>query len=110
MGPGQGITDRGRICPGDREDHGDELVLFYDDLVVVYFDDAGTVVGDHLVVYFIHYAFIQEPGEIVDFIELKGVESVTGFVDALNSDIQGRVGPVRKNVAVKHDIGFSSSN
>ena len=82
------------------------LVVLDDDLVLVDFDDPRAVVGYHLVEYLIHYAFILEPGEIVDFIEVKGIDGITGFVDTPDLNVLGQVGPLLETVSVQHDIGF----
>jgi hypothetical protein len=120
MDPGKGIADRSRLCKGDRKNNGvlaaaasanrddrsnnrdDRLVVLYDDPVLVYFDDTGAVVGDHLIEYLIYYAFILKTGEIVNFIEVERVHGIAGFVDTPDLNILGQMGPLLENVSVQH--------
>jgi len=57
------------------------LIVLYDDLILVNFDNAGTVIGEHLVVYFIHHAFVLETGEVIYLIQLERIDQIAGFID-----------------------------
>jgi hypothetical protein len=57
------------------------LIVLYDDLILVNFDYAGAVIGEHLVVYFIHYAFVLETREVIYLIQLQGIDQIAGFID-----------------------------
>jgi hypothetical protein len=78
------------------------LVVLYDDLVVVDFDDALLVGGHHSLQHLIYHAFIDKTREIVNFIDLKGIDTIAGFIDELDLDVRGKVVPERICVQVKH--------
>jgi hypothetical protein len=84
-------------------------IFFYEDLVVVDFDDPRAVVGDHLVKHLIHYTFILESCEIIDFFEVKGIDGIAGFIDTPDLYILGQVRPLLETVSVQHDIGFKAN-
>jgi hypothetical protein len=73
---------------------------------VVDFDGPRAVIGDHLVEHLIHYTFILESCEIVDFFDVKGVDGIAGFVDTPYLNVLGQVCPLLETVSVQHDIGF----
>jgi hypothetical protein len=77
----------------DWSEGGGSIVL-YDDPVVIDFDGAGAVVGDHLAKDLIYHAFILEAGEVVYFFEVKGVDRVAGFIDTPDLDIHGQMAPL----------------
>jgi hypothetical protein len=71
------------------------LIILYDDLVLVDFDDAGAVFGEHFPVNFIYDAFVLELGEVIDLIQVKGIDRVAGFVDTLDLNIHGQMAPMQ---------------
>jgi hypothetical protein len=70
-----------------------KLIVPYNDLILVDFDNARSVIGQHLVINFIDDTFILEPGEIIDFIQLQRIDEVTGFVNQSDLDISGQMAP-----------------
>jgi len=72
------------------------LIIFYDDLVLVDLDDAGTVFGEHFAVNFIYDAFMLKLGEIIDFVQEKGIDSIAGFVYTLDFNIHRQMAPLQR--------------
>jgi hypothetical protein len=69
-------------------------IVLYDDPVLIDFDSAGAVVGDHLAKDLVNHAFILEAGEVVHFVQVKGVDGVAGFIDTPDFDIHGQMAPL----------------
>jgi hypothetical protein len=79
-----------------------KLIVLNNDLVLVDFDDPGAVIGEHLVVHFIDDAFILEPCEIIDFLEMQWIDQVAGFVDKSDLDVGGQMAPKCSCVKIQH--------
>ena len=75
-------------------------IVLYDHLILIDFDDAAAVIGQHLVINFVDDTFILEPGEVVDFIQLQRIDQVTGFIDQSDLDIGGEMAPQSCSVTV----------
>jgi hypothetical protein len=63
------------------------LVVLYEDLVLVDFDDARAFVGQHLPEHLIDNAFVDKSGKIIHFFDLKGVDAVSVFIYQPDADI-----------------------
>lgn len=68
-------------------------IVLNDNLVLIDFDDAGTVVGKHLMVDLIDHGFILEAGEIIYFFDLQGIYKITGFIDETDLDVVWKMTP-----------------
>jgi hypothetical protein len=79
------------------------IVLNYD-LILIYLNDAGPVIGKHLVVNLVDDAFILKPGKIVYLIQMMRIDQLTGFVNQLDLDIGGQMAPKRSSVEVQHGL------
>ena len=65
------------------------LIIFYEDFVLVDFDDAGTLVCHHLLEDLVDNAFVHEAGKPINFFYLLGIDKITGFVDESDADVLG---------------------
>ena len=68
--------------------------------MLVDFDNARSVIGQHLVIDFVDDTFILEPGEVIDFLQLHRIDQVTGFIDQSDLDIGGQMAPQSGTVKV----------
>ena len=71
----------------------ESLIVFDNDLVLIDFDNAGAVVGQHLVEDLIDDAFILKTGEIIYFLDLERVDEISGFVDESDLNVVRQVAP-----------------
>jgi hypothetical protein len=87
-----------------------ELIFFYNNLVIIDFDNAFLIGGQHSLQHLIYHAFIDKSREIVYFIDLVRVDTIAGFIDEPDLNVRGKMVPERVCVQVKHgSIGFLGS-
>jgi hypothetical protein len=63
------------------------LIVFYEDLVLVDFDDACALVREHLPEYFIDDTFVDKAGQVIHFLDLERIDAVSVFVYQPDADI-----------------------
>jgi len=70
-----------------------KLVLPYDHSILVHFDYAGSIVGQHLVVHFIDHTFVLESRKIIYFFQLERIDEISVFVDQSDGNVLGQMSP-----------------
>jgi hypothetical protein len=63
------------------------LIILYQHFVLVYFDDAGALVSEHLAEDLVDDTFVDKSRKIVYLSDLERVDAVAVFVYQLDADI-----------------------